>query len=348
MKSQHLCRAGWVVLGFVLAITSIIHAEEKLTRYEFTQIRMGIPVNIIVYASDEPTANEATNEAYRRIREIDRTMSDYDPDSELMKLCDRAKPGHPEPVSDSLMAVLSQANALSKQTNGAFDVTVSPVVKLWRRARRKKELPASDQLEAARERVDYRQLKLNVKEKQVTFQSAGIRIDLGGIAKGYAADEALRILKCHGLSHAMVDAGGDIVVGDAPPGKPGWTIEIEKLKTQTDNDNPPQLIVLSNASIATSGDAYQFVEIDGIRYSHIIDPKTGIGLTTTSSVTIIAPDGITADSYASAASILGPKKGIAFIERHKNTEAWIVHQSQTGDVTVHASSGFKNHFQKTP
>jgi FAD:protein FMN transferase len=317
--------------------TPVVRGEEGPQKQEFLQIRMGVPVNIQVYAADPALANQAVEAAYERMRELDRILSDYDPDSELMQLVHTAVPGKDIPVSGELLRVLQESQTVSERSDGAFDVTVGPIVRLWRRARRRRAMPDPQDLAAALTSVGYRNLRIDADESTVALLLPEMRIDLGGIAKGYAADEALRVLREHGLSQALVDAGGDIVAGDPPPGRNGWRIAIEALHS---GDSAENLIELSNASVATSGDAYQFVEIDGVRYSHIVDPKTGLGLTTRSSVTVIAPTGMQADSLASAVSVLGPERGIELIENTSDTEAFVVTADESGSTHTFQSSGF--------
>ena len=281
-------------------------------RYNFRRREMGVSFRIALYASDEAVANMAADAAFRRIKQLNGIFSDYNPDSELMRLCHRSGPGHPIRVSRDFQRILSRSLAISRQSAGAFDVTVGPVVKLWRRARRKKKLPHPERLAAARKLIDYRMIVINPKSGTVELRKQGMRLDFGGIAKGYAGDAALAVLRTHGITRALIDGSGDIVVGDPPPGKTGWRIGLASLEKP---DVPPtRFLSLTNAAVATSGDAYQYVEIDVKRYSHIVDPRTGIGLTHRSSVTVIAEKGATADALASAVSVLGPKCGLKLID----------------------------------
>lgn len=296
--------------------------EAELQRYEFVERQMGVPFRIALYAPDEAAANAAARAAYRRVKFLNGLLSDYEPDSELMRLCRTSGPGRPVVVSPELHHVLLRSVALSRQTDGAFDVTVGPLVQLWRQARRNRTLPDADRLAAARQLVGYRQIRIDRKDRTVELLQAGMRLDLGGIAKGYAADEALAVLQAHGVTRALVDAGGDMMLGDPPPGTDGWRIGVASL-TQPD-EAPDRVLLLKNIAVATSGDAYQFVEIDGRRYSHLIDPRTGLGLTTPSSVTVVASDGLTADSLASAVSVLGPQRGLKLIESIDNAAALVV------------------------
>ncbi len=165
-----------------------------------------------------------------------------------------------------------------------------------------------------------------------------MRLDLGGIAAGYAMDEALAVLRSQGVTRALLDASGDIVVGDPPPGERGWRIGVAP---QTADGPPSQYVVLSNASVTTSGDAFQHVEIGGKRYSHVVDPHTGLGLTDRSAVTLIARDGITADSYATAVSVLGPKRGLELVEATPGAAALIVRDVE-GKIETHESRLWKD------
>jgi len=290
-------------------------------RFEFTQVEMAVPIRIVLYAADRQQAEAAAQAAFVRIRQLNDIMSDYDEASELRRLCQTAGGGHDVPVSPELWQVLQHAQTLSARSGGAFDVTVGPLVRLWRRARRQKELPSDQRLSDARPLVGYRLVRLDPRHRAVELLKPGVRLDLGGIAKGYAADEALGVLAKRGIRSALIDAGGDIVLGDAPPGRPGWRIGVARLEA----DGPPShVLVLSRAAVATSGDRWQYVEIGGKRYSHIVDPHTGLGLTDHSSVTVVAADGITADGLASAVSVLGPKEGLKLIEDTPGAEALIV------------------------
>ncbi len=293
-----------------------------LTRFEFTEPQMGMPFRIVVYASDALTASQAAAAAFARVAVLNQVMSDYEDDSELTLLSRTAGSGQAVRVSDDLWRVLERGQRLAERTRGAFDVTVGPVVQLWRRARRQHELPDPTRLTAALEAVGYRKLELNPRAHTAQLLAPKMRLDLGAIAKGYALDEALQVLRARTVARALVSCGGDIVVGAPPPGKAGWRIEIAPLDVT--NAPPPRFVLLKNCALATSGDVFQHVEIEGRRYSHIVDPRTGIGLTDHSLVTVIAPDGATADSLATAVSVLGPQAGLELVEATPGVAAQIV------------------------
>jgi thiamine biosynthesis lipoprotein len=249
------------LLGCLLFLVSSLNlsaAEPALSRYSFTQPHMGTRFQIIVYTPDKDKAEKATKAAFARIAALNATMSDYDKTSELMRLCAKAG-GPPVPVSADLFFVLSRAQKVSRQSDGAFDVTVGPIVRLWRKARRQKKLPDSEKLKEARALVGWRNVRLDEKKRTVELLKAGMQLDLGGIAKGYAADEALAVLKKHGIASALVAAGGDIAVSAAPPGADGWKITIAPLPGEKDSGR----LILHDAAVSTSGDAEQLVEIDG-------------------------------------------------------------------------------------
>jgi thiamine biosynthesis lipoprotein len=228
-----------------------------------------------------------------------------------MRLCDKAG-GPPVPVSQDLFDILERSLQMYERSGGAFDVTIGPVVRLWRRARRERKLPDLELLAKARALVGSDKMRLDAKGRTVQLLKPGMKLDLGAIAKGYASQEAVKVLKEQGVSRALVAGSGDIVVGDPPPGQDGWTIGIAPLDAP---DAPPsQFLRLRNAAVSTSGDASRFVEIDGQRYSHIIDPKTGLGMREHASVTAVAPDGATADALDTTVYILGPEKGLALVE----------------------------------
>jgi thiamine biosynthesis lipoprotein len=274
---------------------------------------MGTTFRVVLYAADKDAAEKAKTAAFARVAELDDIMSDYKKDSELMRLC-RAfatQVGEPVPVSPELFFVLSKAEELSKASDGAFDVTVGPVVQLWRLARRTQQLPDPKELADARAKVGYRKVQLDPKGRTVRLLTPGMQLDLGGIAKGYAADEALKLLReKFGITRALVAASGDITCGDPPPGQEAWAVDIAPIVKR----QRPRALRLANAAVSTSGDLEQFVEIDGVRYSHIVDPKTGLGVTGRRSVTVIAKNGITADSMTKAVMLMPQEKAFALVD----------------------------------
>jgi FAD:protein FMN transferase len=313
----------------ILAVLLLGGAEPASERDEFAEPHMGTRFRIILYAPDRETARKAATGAFARIASLNVIMSDYDNTSELMRLCAQAG-GPPVPVSAELFFVLSKAREVSRQSDGAFDATIGPVVKLWRMARKKEKLPDAKKLAEARALVGWRNVRLDKEKRTVQLLKPGMKLDLGGIAKGYAADEALAVLKNHGIDRALVAAGGDIAVSGPPPGADGWKIKIEPLRGEKD----PGRLILHHAAVSTSGDAEQYVEIDGKRYSHIVDPRTGIGLLGRMSATVVARRGIDADSLTKVVAVLGPEKGVKIIEAYEGTSARMVRKKADGFETI--------------
>ena len=297
-------------------------AGEALQRQEFESVHMGTKWRIVLYANDAAKGKAAAKAAFARVAELDNVMSDYNQNSELMKLCltNDAKPGMPIPVSEDLYIVLKQGQGIAESSDGAFDMTVGPMVKLWRTARKTRKLPASEELISAKKLVGYRMLKLDSKGKTVSLEKAGMRLDLGGIGKGFAADAAMTILKKHNIQHALIAASGDISVSRAPPSKDAWIVEIAPIGT----GKSLRYIQLVNASVSTSGDLFQYVEIDGVRYSHVLNPYTGLGLTGRRSATVIAKQGWLADALTKTASVLSPDRAIKLIEKLPGAALYLV------------------------
>jgi len=314
-------KAAWLLLALTLAAGG--RADEP-RRFVFDQPHMGTKFRIVLYAADQATADAAAQAAFARVAELNRIMSDYDSNSELMRLCaaNAKTAGKPSKISDELFFVLSKAREVSEKSDGVFDVTVGPLTHLWRLARKTQKLPDAKELAEAKSRVGYKKLELDPKTKSVRLLTPGMQLDLGGIAKGYAADEALAVLKKRGIGSALVAAGGDIAVSDAPPNAVGWKIDVAPLvKSNTDYS-----LVIANAAVSTSGDAEQFALIDGVRYSHIVDPRTGLGQTGRRSVTVVAKQGIAADPLTKAVALLDPEKALELIEATGGAAALIVLQ----------------------
>jgi thiamine biosynthesis lipoprotein len=318
------------LLGLALVVTAaaaIAHGDgPALARYEFNEPQMGTRFRIVLYAADEATARRASQAAFRRAAELNGIMSDYQPTSELMRLCAKAG-GPPVPVSPDLFAVLDRSLDIARRTDGAFDVTVGPVVRLWRRARRTREMPAADQLAAARALVGYQMVTLDPKARTVRLAKPGMQLDVGGIAKGYAAEALQVVLKEHGVTRALVAAGGDIAVSGPPPDAPGWTVGVAAAPGEPTGG---PTLVMHDAGVSTAGDAEQYVEINGKRYAHIIDPHTGLGLTDTWQVTVVARDDTTADGLDTGLAVLGPERGLKVVEGMEGVSARFVRKTERG------------------
>lgn len=268
-------------------------------RFEFVDFRMGTSIRVVLYAPDEAAAESAGRAALAAVAAVDDAMSDWRSDSELSRL-NAAAGGAPVPVSAELFEVLEAAARIAAASGGAFDPTVGPVVRLWRRAREEARLPDEAALREARALVGFGGLELDRARGTARLARAGMALDLGGIAKGHASDRALAVLRAHGTPRALVGCAGDLALGEPPPGEAGWRVRV--------GEEGPVLVV-ARCGISTSGDDERHFEIGGRRYSHIVDPRTGLGLTGGATVTVTAPDARTADALATAVSVLGPDQG---------------------------------------
>ncbi len=264
---------------------------------------MGTTFRLVVYAPSPEAAAAAFEEAWQRLEELDRRLSDWREDSELNAL-HRLAPGPWREVSPDLHAVLLRSARLVRATGGAFDPTVGQATRLWRRSLRQKELPSPARLQEARERTGFDLLEVDPVQPRVRFLGPGLRLDFGAIGKGYALDELLEVLRRHGLERALLDGGGDLLAGAPPPGEPGWRVRVSALGPSGAEEDAGWLY-LREAALATSGDTSRFVEIGGVRYSHIVDPATGLGLRRRVAASALAAVAADADAWASAACVLG-------------------------------------------
>lgn len=276
---------------------------------------MGVPARIVLHAPDRAQAEAAAAAAFSRISDLEQVLSDYRPDSEASRLT-AAPVGQPIRISPDLLAVLQACERLSRATGGAFDATIGPATRAWRQARDARRLPDAAALAAIRDRIDWQAIRLDPAASTATLLRPNLALDFGGIGKGWAAQIAVDLLRSRGggCERCLVALAGDIVLGDPPPDQPGWRIDIPTL------DAHPRVLTLANAAVSSSGDTSQFIELAdsrGVphRYSHIVDPRTGLGLSTQRTVTLIASRGEWADALATAAFILGPEASESLLKR---------------------------------
>lgn len=237
---------------------------------------MGTLVGITLYAANPAMAKAAFERGFARIAALNRLFSDYLEDSEVNALSTT-----PRKVSRELYEILRFAREVSRASNGAFDVTIGPLTRLWRQ-----KLPLTPEAKAL---VDWQALRLE--RGRVWFTKPGMKVDLGAIGKGFAADAAARACE---LDNVLIAASGDIVCRGAPPGESGWRVQAAGVTLR-----------LRNAAVSTSGDARQYFERNGVRYSHIIDPRSGLSMTTQLEVSAVARNGMTADALATAVRVSG-------------------------------------------
>jgi FAD:protein FMN transferase len=278
---------------------------------------MGTRCAVELWATDHAAGEAAMDAVFADMRRIDLLMSTYKPESEMSRVNANAAKT-PVKVSVELFNLLQTSLEYSKLSNGVFDITYASVGYLY--DYRAHTRPDSKAIAAALPGVDYRQLKLDPANHSVAFGKPGMRIDLGGIAKGYAVDRGIELLRKRGFDHAMVNSGGDTrVIGDRQ-GKP-WMIGIRHPDRK---DEVVLRMPLEDAAFSTSGDYERFFEEGGVRYHHILDPKTGLSPHAVRSVTIIASTATRTDGLSKTVFILGPEKGLAFINSLTDADAIVI------------------------
>jgi thiamine biosynthesis lipoprotein len=335
--------SGPIALAVALALAQVlappVSSASEWRLLTFTEPHMGTEFTLRVWTKQGQEADLALSarRALDRVAGLDAALSDYRPESELNDLA-RAPVGEPFAAGEDLFRLFEIAGRLAEETGGAFDVTAGPLVRLWRMGRKNGALPTPAQIESAKARTGFHHLVLDPGRRTITKRAEGMLFDLGGIAKGYAADAALAILRADGFPRALVAASGDIVVGEAPPGEEGWRIGIETLEVGGEAKDLATVLLVDQA-ISTSGDARRFHEIEGVRYSHIVSTRTGLGLTERIAASVVAPDATTSDSHATAVVLLGAKEGLHFIRNKRGIECRIA-LLRDGRETFLRSDGF--------
>lgn len=324
-----------------LLLLNFSSASAQYKKYHFQQPKMGSPFNIIMYAEDSIKAATAAQRAFELVDTLNLVYSDYLPNSELNQLCKTAGSGYWVKVSPILYNILVKAKTASKESRGSFDITMSPVIRIWRNARRNKALPPRDSISIAMRKVGYRFIEIDTINHVVRLTRPGMQLDLGGIAKGETAQRASNRLKEMGFPHSLIDAGGDIVAGSTPADIPGWKIAINLPESEELMDRQ---LLMTNAAVTTSGDLYQYLEVNGVRYSHIINPATGWAVTNNRNVTVIAKDGTNADWLTKACTILPIKQALKLVSRYPHAEVQIA-LIKNHKVHFYRSTGFNAYFK---
>jgi thiamine biosynthesis lipoprotein len=329
LMNRKISRAVVIVLCLSLAAAAYIGftGKRRVKADSGYQLVMGTFARIVVVARDTATADKCVQAALAEIRAVDERMSDYKEDSDISRVNREAAQRRVQ-VSPSTYEVLQRSIKFSKLTDGAFDVTVGPLVDLFHEAEKDLAAPTQEQIAEAKKEVGFEKLILDDANRTVRFTVNGMRLDLGGIAKGYGIDQAVEAARRGGAAGVMVDIGGDVRCFGVPPeGREHWRIGLQDPNSAGEGMEGGGLVMtlrVTNAAVATSGDYQQFVIIKGKRYSHIMNRKTGTSVEGLTSVTIIADNATDADALATSVSVMGPEKGVALIEKLPNTEAILI------------------------
>ncbi|HJW10316.1 MAG TPA: FAD:protein FMN transferase [Albitalea sp.] len=290
---------------------------------------MGTAIRVELWSENRAAGEAAIAAVMAEMHRIDRAMSPFKPESELSRINRDAAAG-PVPLSDEMLQLIERAIEFSRLSDGAFDITYASAGHLY--DYRQGIRPSDDALAQACAAIGYRHLVLDRVAHSVRFAREGMRIDLGGFAKGYAVDNGAAILARHGIGNAIVTAGGDShVLGDRR-GRP-WTVAIRDPRRA---DEVVAVLPLADVAISTSGDYERFFEQDGVRCHHVIDPKTGVSPSSVHSVTILADDGLTTEALSKSVFVMGLDKGMRLVESLPGVDAVVVDAAGA----LHYSSGF--------
>ena len=289
---------------------------------------MGTAIRVELW-HEEPTMGEAAMDAVmEEMHRIDRAMSPFKPESDLSRL-NREAAKAPVPISKEMFELITRSIEFSELSEGAFDITFASVGCMF--DYRNGIKPTAEKIAAALPGIDYRHIRLDRRQRTIKFARDGVQIDLGGIAKGHAVDNCVALLKARGVKEALVIAGGDSRVLGDKRGRP-WMIGIRDPRRK---DTMVAMIPLMDSAISTSGDYERYFEADGVRYHHILDPRTGISATGVRSVTIVGPDATTTEGISKSVFIMGPERGIRFVESLRGIDAVII----DGDGCMHYTAG---------
>lgn len=307
-------------------------------RHSCTRQKMGSPFTIVTFGDDKKYVDSIVELAYAEVDRLNTVFSDYLDSSELNKLSAQSGNGQFVPVSTDLFDLISMSVKASVSSHGAFDITIGPLSQLWRRARKQNVFPSKREIRLERKKTGYSFIFFDEDNRMVKLNQRGMLLDAGGIAKGYIAQKVMEIMTNAGLIFSLVDAGGDMVAGAPPPGKEGWSIGIQMLDSA--GKRMDKKLLIAHKAVATSGDAFQYLDFKGKRFSHIINPKTGMGVTFHRNVTVIAGDGATADWIASACSVMDPATLQSFLAGMPDVPV-LVNERRDGKLI----SLYLNHFE---
>jgi thiamine biosynthesis lipoprotein len=313
----------------------------QLKRFQFFENKMGSSFNIIFFHTDSLEAIQIAHECYLLVDSLNAIFSDYSANSEVGRLALQTH-GKDIQISNELFQMILLSKQARKKSGKTFDITIGPLSQVWRKAGAKKIFPGKSEVQKAKQETGFENLIINYSVPAISFKKKGMSLDFGGIVPGYAAQKVIDLLKTKNINIALADASGDIVVGEAPPGKEAWSIGINLPENEVELWD--KKLELKNCAVSTSGDLYRYTIHNGKKYSHIIDPRTGYGVTSQRNVTVIAKDGATADWLATACSILPIKKALRLAK--KENAALFIATDKNEKIITYKTENFDSYFQK--
>jgi FAD:protein FMN transferase len=329
------------MLRLIFLLLSPFTLSAQLKRFEFSGNKMGTSFNIILYHTDSSEAVSLAKECFLMADSLSNIFSDYSSESEVGKLSFQKNLTDIK-VSDELFRMIVRSRVAWERSGKTFDITIGALTQLWRKVKKENRFPSEAEIKAAKKLTGFKNLSINERSKTISFKKPGIRLDFGGIVPGYTAQRVIDFLKSKNINIALVDASGDIVMSDPPPGKEGWTIGVNL--PENENEIWDKKLELKNFAVSTSGDIYRYTIHNGIKYSHIIDPGTGYGVTSQRNVTVITKYGADADWLATACSILSIKKAMALAK--KEHAGILIATLKDEKITIYKSKNLDKFFQK--
>ena len=331
-------RVGQFFLLIPVVLSQYVYSQDQ--RYSFTENKMGSPFSIVLFDRDSVHASFLAKKSFARVDSLVRIFSDYRNDSELNQLCRSAGTGRWFHCSPALFELMVLSYVAFKKSKHMFDVTVGPVTHAWRKARKENIFLASDSVKSKLKLKGFDKVQFDQATHSILLNQKGMQIDFGGIAQGYIAQQVINFLKSEGINNALVNVSGDIVCIGKPIDKKGWTVAINYPESETELLS--KTLTLTNCAVTTSGDVYQFIIHHEKKYSHIVDPKTGYGITSQRNVTVIAPDGTLADWLTKACSILSTRQAKKLAD---SLHAYLlIVELKKGKLIFHSSKNFAQHW----
>jgi thiamine biosynthesis lipoprotein len=319
-------------------------SSDELSGFEMTFPAMGTMLAFQAFGDNQQQVEACFADARREVERLVEILSDYGAESETVLLSRPELVGQWQTTSPELWDVLQVCDRWHRQTAGAFDASVGRLSALWRNARKSKTIPTQAEIDRALTHCGWQHVQLDPATQRIKLDIEGLKLDFGALGKGYIIDKAYARLAACGLSIALVRAGGDLRCGAPPPGRRGWPIEITKI---AGNERLPPRLMLANAAVSSSGDLYQFIEIAGRRRSHVLDPRTGIGVPGPRLVTVIAPTSTEADAADTALCVMQDQAALNLAQQVGNIEVRIASVAEDGKaVSVHTTPGFERYLLK--
>jgi thiamine biosynthesis lipoprotein len=319
-----VCVASMRIWVTLFALTWLAASAQRvpatsLHHYEATRLSMACVYAIAAYGPDAAALPRIVEDAFDEVDRIDRLMSHYKADSPLSRI-NREAARHAVVVEPELFDFIAEAMRYNRESGGAFDITVGPLMKAWGFFRGEGRMPSGDELVSARRHVGAAHVVLNTADKTIRFDEPGVELDLGGIAKGYAVDRVVRLLEDRHVAAALVSAGGSTIYGlGAPPGRTGWDVTIQD---PIDPRKTALTVTLKNRALSVSGGSEKSFESGGVRYSHIMDPRTGLPVQGVLSVAVLTSTGTAGDGLDNAFFVMGPERSRAYLKGLPGTEAF--------------------------